>query len=620
MKLMDIYSLGTLIPLDFSLKKTDKKLSFVFFPYKAKDIIFTSLIIALFSIIMGNILYSVSPFANYALIFLGIILAIALFVYPIHIFYSHKILEYTEEMLRAILHLSTYIQMGSSMEYSFLETEKNITGILKKEFHDINTSLKRRVVNDLGSAIKKYIEVWNAHNPYFVKSIRLLQISALSEEKERERLIRETIETLIMNYNFLGKRSAEQLSKNTNMLIAGGILIPILSLLILPLLSVFFPTLVKPSIIAFIYTVLFPSIVLIASLSFASQRIQIDTIRITDSIDYKPMPRIFLWIGLLVIVIFSIPTIITVNQVLSGQIRSDEITMTNLFYGWTLGGGIALAVFIYTSFYVRRYKKLWTEIRDVESDLPFILQSFSTYFSLNMPLEKVLDGVVDDYENLGFKDHPVVKMFKTIQRMILTTKETIMEIMSKYLIKIIPSSKVRSIILQIASFESASQESAYRAAKTIRRHVINTYKLDDYIKTLLSDAVSLMNTTITMLAPLLCAAAVIMTFAIVKSIVFITQQLEIISRIFGGPGITLALIDVTKVIPPTFIGVVVGVYLIEMIIILSLFQTQISIGTDYYQTNKVIRGNLIGFLIYTVLLFGGFFMVNVVFFRGLIGN
>lgn len=619
MKLMDIYSLGKLVPIDFKLKGTDRKLSFVYFPYSAKDIIFTSIIIAAFSMLLGNILSPISAFANYALVFLGLLFAVALYIYPVNIYYSHKILEYTEEMLRAILHLSTYVQMGTSMEFAFKETEKNITGILKDQFHDINNSIKRRVVNDLGSAIRKYVEVWNLHNQYFVKSLRLLQIAALSNDKERERLIKETIETLIMNYNILGKRSAEKLSKNTNMLIAGGILIPVLSLTILPLVSIFYPSVVKPSIIAFIYTIFFPSVVLMASLSFASQRIQIDTIRITDSVEYKPMPKIFLWISLGIIIVSAIPTIISINQVLSGKLHGDDVTFGQLFYSWTIGGGIALAIFIYTSFFVMRYKKIWEKIRDIESDLPFILQSFSTYFSLNLPLEKVLEGVIDDYENLGFQNHPVVNMFKTILRMILTTKETVMKILSKYLKRIMPSLKVRSVLMQIAAFESVNQESAYRAAKTIRKHVINTYKLDDYIKTLLSDAVSLINTTITMLAPLLCATAVIMTFAIVKSIVFITKELETISRVFGGQGINLQLIDVTKVIPPAFIAVIVGVYLIEMIMILSLFQTQISIGTDYYQTNKVIRGNLVGFLVYTMLLFGGFFVINVVFFKSILG-
>ncbi len=619
MKLMDIYSLGTLVPLDFTVKQIDKKLKFVFFPCKAKDVIFTSLIIAVFSILLGVIIGPISQFANSAITFLGIIVAVGVYIYPVHIYYSHMILEYTEEMLRAVLHLSTYIQMETSMEYAFIETEKNITGILKQQFHEINTALKRRVVNDLGNAIRMYIDVWNAHNPYFVKSLRLLQIAALSSEKERERLIEETTETLILNYNVLGKRSTEQLSKNTNMLIAGGILIPILSLLILPLLSVFFPNLVRPNAIAFVYTIVFPSIVLMASLSFASQRIQIDTIRITDSSEYKPMPRMYVWIALAIIVIFSVPTIISVNQVFSNQMQSDEITMRYLIYGWTFGAGITLAIFFYTTLFVRKYKKLWTEIRDTENDLPFILQSLSTYFSLNMPIEKVLSGIIDDYENLGFREHPVVKMFKKIKRMLLTTKKTVMEIMSKYLTSIIPSSKVRSVILQISTFESTSQESAYRAAKTIRKHVVNSYKLDDYLKTLLSDAIGLINTTVTILAPLLCAAAVIMTFAIVKSIVFITQQLETISKIFGGPGITLKLIDVSQIIPPTFIAVVVGVYLIEMIIILSLFQTQISIGTDYYQTNKILRNNLIGFVIYTILLFGGFILTNVVFFKGILG-
>ena len=49
------------------------------------------------------------------------------------------------------------------------------------------------------------------------------------------------------------------------------------------------------------------------------------------------------------------------------------------------------------------------------------------------------------------------------------------------------------------------------------------------------------------------------------------------------------------------------------------FQTQISIGSDFFQTMKTIKSNIVGFMIYTVLLFGGYFFVNIVLFKGVLG-
>jgi hypothetical protein len=617
-RLLDIYGLGKLVPVKIPFESLDKKLRFVFFPYNAKDVIITSAIIALFGFVLNLALAPFSSFLASTAIFAGLIFAITLFIYPAHIYYNQAIMEYTEEMLRCTLHLSTYVQMGSSMEYAFIETEKNLSGILKAQFHDINTKLERRVVTNLGDAINTYIGTWNEINPHFVKSLRLLQLAGLSEEKERDRLIAETIETLMMNYMSLGKRSAERLSKNTNMLIAGGVLIPIISLLLLPLLSVFMPHLVRPNVIAFIYVVLFPSVVLIAALTFSGQRIQIDTVRIKDSIDYKPIRRAYIYLAIGIMVVFAIPTFLTLDTIMQGNWNVEGYRP--LIYAWLLGAGIAIGSYVYARIYVSKYKKLWNEIRDIESDLPFILQSFSTYFTLNTPFENVIDGVIEDYENLGFKSHPAVKGFRAIKHSLLTRKETLQEIVQKQLKRIMPSSKVRAVISQIVGFEQTSQESAAKAAKMIREQVINTYKLDEYVKTLLSDSVGLISITITMLAPLLCAAAVIMTYAIVKSIVYITAQLEAIGSLFGGSGFKFEFIDITNVVPPTFIAIIVGVYLIEIIIILSLFQTQISIGNDYFQTVKNLQSNLVGFVIYTVLLFGGYLAVNLILFKQILGT
>ena len=617
---LPIYDLGKSLNYDLKMEKLEKKLSFVFFPYSANAVVFTSLLFLVGGIILSLLFSFYSGFLSTTIFFLSVTAAVILYVYPISIFYTNRIMEYSEEMLRAILHLSTYVQTGTSLEYAFLEAEKNLHGILKKQFTDINNKLKRKTRSTLGEAINDYVETWNDVNPQFVKGLRLLQIAALSKEEDRDRLIEETVETLMIDYMALGKRSAEELSKNTRLLIGGGILLPILSLLVLPLLAVFMPQLVKAEIIAFIYVVFFPTVVLVAALSFASKRVQVDTIRMTDHKDYKPMPSIFLYVAILIAVVFSVPAIPALAQVLKDPANTiDSLWLFTL--AWMLAAGIALAIKTYTTFYVRSYTKIWKNIQEVEQDLPFILQSFSTYYTLNTPFEKVVDGVIDDYNELGFKDHPVIKAFSSIKQKIKTSKKSLREVLNKELRNVFPSGKMRAVISQIASFEEVTQESAAKAARTIRQQVINTYKLDDYIKTLLSDTIGLIKISTSMLAPLLCASAVVMTYAILKSTEFITEQLEAITAAFGGgQEISLQLIDTSQVISPIFISAIVGIYLLEIILVLSLFQTQIETGSDQYKILSTISSNVMSFVIYSAMLFGGYFFLNVFLFKTLLGT
>ncbi|NJL43761.1 MAG: hypothetical protein HC945_00330 [Nitrosarchaeum sp.] len=142
----------------------------------------------------------------------------------------------------------------------------------------------------------------------------------------------------------------------------------------------------------------------------------------------------------------------------------------------------------------------------------------------------------------------------------------------------------------------------------IRRQTISIYQLDDYIKTMLAETVALINVTTAFLAPILSAAAVLMSLAIVKSLTFISNVLEGIQRSFGSSddSITrLELVDITQIIPPTILTVVVSVYLLEMILVLSLFQSNVKVGNDSFQLSKTINASMLGWFIYSVILLGG---------------
>jgi hypothetical protein len=200
--------------------------------------------------------------------------------------------------------------------------------------------------------------------------------------------------------------------------------------------------------------------------------------------------------------------------------------------------------------------------------------------------------------------------------MMIYSKKTVYDLMSKSFHKLCPSKKVNDILNQLMSFSRISQKSSARLAKTVREQVISLYKLDDYLKSMLAETVGLIGITCSMLAPLLCAAAVMMGLVIVKSLTYIMAQLESISKIGGGEGgMSLEFINITKIIPPTQIELVVALYLIETIIVLSFFVATINIGKDRFQIVKTILSNIgIGFAVYSLILFiGYYFMMNFLF-------
>ena len=101
------------------------------------------------------------------------------------IYYTQQLIDYREEMLKAIMKISTYISMQTSMEYAFKETTKDLRGTLKLQFDDILEKLRIKDKVTLGAATAEYIPVWNKINPEFVKALKLLQTATIDRKSTR---------------------------------------------------------------------------------------------------------------------------------------------------------------------------------------------------------------------------------------------------------------------------------------------------------------------------------------------------------------------------------------------------------------------------------------------------
>ncbi|NJL43762.1 MAG: hypothetical protein HC945_00335 [Nitrosarchaeum sp.] len=455
-----IYELGSRSPLKFKVPYVDLRMKFIEYQWSSEAIMGAAvgaLLTGTFLTLLAKLLGL--DFFVYLFFFLAVICGITLFIYPVNIVYSQRIIEYTEQMLKAIMRISTFIQMNMSMEYAVVNTTKEISGTLRTQFEDITSQLRLRKKNTLGEVIKEYTPIWNSINPDFIKSFKLLETAALSSEEDKQTIVEEVLETLIISYHTAGKRFAEDLSNKAKTLIAVGVLFPIISLMLLPLVSVFLPQLVKGTLIAFIYDVAFPTFILLMALDFSSRRIQVNTINLRESPFYKPLPRMLYVIAGAIAVLFSIPMLLLVTSIETSNI-AREYLFSSLFYVWLFGMGIAAAIMVLTYNYVRKHEKLWTEVDETERDLPHLLQTFSTYLTLNMSVESILPEIVDDYRTHGFGNHPVVKFFSALTHKLKTSKMTVLELTHRLLPKICPSKKLTVIISNIISFTDISQESA----------------------------------------------------------------------------------------------------------------------------------------------------------------
>lgn len=614
MNLLSIYEIGEKLPIHLSIPSIDKKLRFVEFQYGSKAVTGATLAVLIISTVLAFMAYvlQLNQFFSYFFLFVGYVIAIFIFIYPVNIFYTQRLMDYQEEMLKAIMHLSTFVSMNTSIEYAIIQTKQNLTGTLRTQFEAIARKLRLREKNTLGELYEEYTPIWNEVNPDFVKALRLVEIAGMSPLSERMSILKEVQESLLISYHTAGKRFAEDLSNKAKSLVALGVLFPTISLMLLPMISVFMPGVISVALLAFVYDVLFPAILLILALNFSAKRIQVDTIKLSDSPQYKPVPLWHWLISLLFIVCLAIPTILhlaAINTSTKAAVKV-EYEFLSIFVCWLLGLGVFLAIIFMSYFYTRRYEKLWQEVSDTEQDVPYLLQTFSTYLDLNVSMENILPEIIDDYKTHGFGNRPAAKFFSRLMHHFRTTKKSIGDLTRNVLPKICPSKKVSGVLSEIVSFTDISQKSAARAAKIIRKQTIAIMRLDDYIRTLLSETVSLINVTTLFLAPMLSAAAVLMSVAIVKALVFIQGVLEGIGSGMGSSSMNLGLVDITTIMPPTVVEIIISIYLLELIVVLSIFSSNIKNGNDPFLLVRTLLANMIGFMLFSVILLFGYFAIN----------
>jgi len=138
---------------------------------------------------------------------------------------------------------------------------------------------------------------------------------------------------------------------------------------------------------------------------------------------------------------------------------------------------------------------------------------------------------------------------------------------------------------------------AARAMMSISDYVKNIQKINDRLKDLLAEVVSDMRSNMVFLAPLLSGIIVGLT----SMIAMILNKLRALSDLtqggasvagIGSIGNIVNLFDITSVVPPYFVQVSIGLYLVEIVFILTGTLVTIDSGKDEIQEKYELAKNL----------------------------
>lgn len=534
----------------------------------------------------------------------GFSLAYYVFIYPSLLAKKVRV-EASAEIVQAILYMAIGLRHIPNLESAVTFASVNLSGPMGRDLRKLLWDIYNGRYNKIEDALDNFSMKWKFENKEFSQAIDLLKISTL-ETTERDKIIDRAV-TLILQSNMERMNEYARELKNPITIINGlGILLPVITLLIFPILGLIMPTLVKPYVLVIAYNILLPALVFWFMKNTLDKRPY--GFHVTDISEHPEASKIgnvsfmfnnnriqvpLLPFAIVIFSVISLPAIIGMFE-----ITSETALTTRLLYGLQIFWGMTIAIIFYTIFSTNKNKKIKKEIEEIESEFGEAMFMLSSNMRRGQPLEMSLRKTSE-----RLKDQKIYGLFqKIIDTMNLlgtTFKDAVFN--EKYgVIKYYPSRIIKNT-LKIVSESSTKGFSVTASTLTaISQYLKNVHEVDEHLKELLEEVTSSMQLMSSILVPLTAGVIVGLSSIVIRIIMFVASlfaQLPIEESgklpIFGS--------NLQSMMPIEAMLLVVGFYMVELLISLNIFRIQIERGSDTIEMGYSIGTNLIsGAIIFTI--------------------
>jgi len=549
------------------------------------------------------------------------------------------------QMVPCILYTVVYMKHTSNLErainFASQHLEPPLALDLKKVFWDVETGK----YSTIKESLDVYLDGWRATNSEFVESFNLIESSLFEPSESRRLQILERSLQVILDgvYDKMMKYSHSVKAPLTNLYML-GIVLPTLALALIPLASALMNGAIKWYHIFIIFNLLVPFLVFYMTNNIMQKRpggygessiLELNPLYAKYK-SHKPYWKAAA-IAVPLLILGLLPFIFQYTPIPSWiGLKSDyafyEIGLTFLgdakifdfinVNGTTVGPmglfALILSMFIPLSvvlFYSISYKLKTQEIiksRDyskmLESEFNNSLFQLGNRIGDGTPAELAFARVAESSQGLVTADF-FRAVNSNIQSLGMPLDKAIFDTKRGAIINY-PSNLIStSMHILIESVRKGLQVAA-ASLMSIADYIRNINKINDRLRDLLAEVTSDMKSNMTFLAPILAGFVV----GLSSMITLILTKLKSLTDVTGASGSNLGIADkitdlfgVENLIPPYFLQICVGIYIIEIIFILTKTLVTVDSGPDElkstYETGKnLLSGGLLYFIVALVAL------------------
>lgn len=541
-------------------------------------------------------------------------------------------LQASSQMVPAILYTVVYMEHTSNLERAVHFASEHLEGPLALDFKKIFYDVEIGKFPTIKQSLNAYLEIWRDYASEFIESFHLIESSLYEPSESRRVVILEKALQVILDgvYEKMLKYTREIRTPMTNIYML-GIILPTLGLALLPLASTLLGDIMKWYHIVIIFNILIPFLVfyMISEVLLKRPGGYGESQLLESNPDYpkfnskKPWFTAFL-ITAPLLLIGLLPFLFQINFITSSLgIKSDYtfeeigislLGQTNLFDFITIEGKtigpfgplavlfslfIPLAIGLFFSITYKQKTKSLIQAREntksLESEFTNSIFQLGNRLGDGVPAEIAFGNVAESTQNQTTHDF-FSMVNQNIQQAGMSVERAIFDKKRGALI-FFPSALIATSMKILVESVKKGLQVAARSLMAISDYVKNINKINERLKDLLAEIVTDMKSNMTFLAPLL-AGIVVGLSAMITSILSKLQTLQAslgssgeLSGL-GSLGNIMQMFNIARMVPPYFVQASIGLYVIEIVFILTTALVTVEAGRDILKEKYELSLNL----------------------------
>jgi hypothetical protein len=567
--------------------------------------------------------------------FLGIIASLFIFYYaysmPERLANSWR-LKASAQMVPAVLYAVVYMKHTSNLERAIAFASEHLEGPLALDFKKVFYDVEIGKFSTIKASLESYLEQWRDYAPEFVESFHLIE-SSLFEPSEARRIeiLEKSLQVILDGvYEKMLKYSREIRSPLTNVYML-GIILPTLMLALLPLASTLLGGMIKWQHVFIIFNIIIPFFVFYLTLNVLLKRPggygETSVLEMNPEYQKYKSRKPWLIAALVAIPLFLIGMIPFISYFIFNKDPSFTQFGINFFgnmklFDFRVFGGstvgpfgplaIILSLFIPLSialFFSIAYRLKTKELIKVRESTKKLEEEFTnSLFQLGnrlgdgIPAEIAFAKVAESMRGQKTEGFFAI-VNQNIQQLGMSVERAIFD-KKRGAIIYYPSALISTSMRILVESVKKGLKVAAQSLMSISEYIKNIDKINQRLRDLLAEVVSDMKSNMVFLAPLLTGVVV----GLSSMITMILNRLEAIQALgaeqaggaFGLSNI-MGLFDVNEMVPPYFLQVIIGIYLVEIIFILTSALVTVDSGKDPLREKSDLSRNLLtGIALYLI--------------------